>query len=549
MKDGKRERMNPASLWVLLGGIAIVTSLATANAKAPKVPNMFVTSDRCVSCHNGLITPSGQNVSIGANWQSSMMAHSSRDPYWQAAVRRECLEHPESSQAIQDECSACHMPMARYQAKTAGGKGQVFVNLPFLPVATPLHQLSVDGVSCAICHQIQPDKLGTHESFTAGFVVDTQKPLGQRDSYGPYEVDAGRTHVMQSSALLVPQEGLHVQDSALCGSCHTLFTHTRAPGGEIIGELPEQVPYLEWQHSAYNDKEHCQSCHMPQLAEPMHITSVLGQDREPFSRHVFRGGNFLIPKVFNRHRVELGVAAQPQDLENASTQTLQNLAENTARLAIEQAEILNDTLTVDMKITQLAGHKLPTAYPSRRVWLHTTVSDRNGQIVFESGKFQSDGSIAGNDNDADPTRFEPHYTKIQTSDQVQIYEAIMVDADDNVTTGLLRALRFVKDNRILPEGFDKTTADDDIAVRGRAMEDSDFVAGTDAIQYAVSIEDIALPVTVKAQLWYQPIGFRWAQNLKQQQAEEIERFIGYYDDVAAESGTILAEVSQIVDSQ
>lgn len=549
MKDGKRERMNPASLWVLLGGIAIVTSLATADAKTPKVPDMFVASDRCLSCHNGLITPSGQNVSIGTNWQSSMMAHSSRDPYWQASVRRESLEHPESSQAIQDECSACHMPMARYQAKTAGGKGQVFVNLPFLPVATPLHQLAVDGVSCAICHQIQPEKLGTHESFTAGFVVDTEKPLGQRESYGPYEVDAGRTRVMQSSALLVPQEGLHIQDSALCGSCHTLFTHTRAPGGEIIGELPEQVPYLEWQHSAYNDKEHCQSCHMPQLAEPMHITSVLGQDREPFSRHVFRGGNFLIPKVFNRHRVELGVAAQPQDLENASTQTLQNLAENTARLAIEQAEILNDTLLVDMRITQLAGHKLPTAYPSRRVWLHTTVSDRNGQIVFESGKFQADGSIAGNDNDADPTRFEPHYTKIQTPDQVQIYEAIMVDAEDKVTTGLLRALRFIKDNRILPEGFDKTTADDDIAVRGGALEDSDFVAGTDTIQYAVSVKETALPVTVKAQLWYQPIGFRWAQNLKEQQAEEIERFIGYYDDMAAESGTILAEASQIVEGQ
>ncbi len=78
---------------------------------------------------------------------------------------------------------------------------------------------------------------------------------------------------------------------------------------------------------------------------------------------------------------------------------------------------------LDVKITQLAGHKLPTAYPSRRVWLHVVLTDRNGRIVFESGTFQTDGAIAGNDNDADPAQFEPHYAQIETSDQVQIYES------------------------------------------------------------------------------------------------------------------------------
>jgi len=549
MKDGKRERTTLTSLWVLLGIGVIGMALDTIEAKTPKVQDLFVTSDRCLACHNNLITPSGQNVSIGANWQSSMMAHAARDPYWQAAVSRECLEHPESSEAIQDECSACHMPMARYQAKTAGGKGAVFVHLPFLPVATPLHQLSVDGVSCTICHQIQLDKLGTPESFTAGFMVDTAQPLGEREVYGPYEIDAGRTRVMQSSALVVPQQGRHVQDSALCASCHTLFTHTRAPGGKIIGELPEQVPYLEWQHSAYNNTKHCQSCHMPPLAESMNITSVMGQDREQFSRHVFRGGNFLMPKIFSRNRVDLGVVALPQDLENASAQTRQNLAENTARLALERADLSNGRLMLDVKITQLAGHKLPTAYPSRRVWLHVVLTDRNGRIVFESGKFQTDGAIAGNDNDADPTQFEPHYARIETSDQVQIYEAIMADADGNITTGLLRALRFVKDNRILPEGFDKTTADEDIAIRGRALQDSDFGAGTDTVRHALSLDGVERPVHVKAELWYQPIGYRWAQNLREQQSAEIERFIKYYGDMASSSGTILAEVSRIVDGR
>ena len=35
-------------------------------------------------------------------------------------------------------------------------------------------------------------------------------------------------------------------------------------------------------------------------------------------------------------------------------------------------------------VENLAGHKLPTAYPSRRVWLHVTVLD-GPDVVFESG--------------------------------------------------------------------------------------------------------------------------------------------------------------------
>lgn len=39
--------------------------------------------------------------------------------------------------------------------------------------------------------------------------------------------------------------GRHLQSSELCATCHTLYTHALGPGGEVIGELPEQVPYLE----------------------------------------------------------------------------------------------------------------------------------------------------------------------------------------------------------------------------------------------------------------------------------------------------------------
>jgi len=87
------------------------------------------------------------------------------------------------------------------------------------------------------------------------------------------------------------------------------------------------------------------------------------------------------------------------------------------------------------------------------------VRDRKGGKLFESGALNPDGSIQGNDNDADPARFEPHYTQIRSSDQVQIYESILGDSAGAVTTGLISTVGYLKDNRLLPHGFDKSTAE------------------------------------------------------------------------------------------
>src|SRR5512134_2056305 len=81
--------------------------------------SLFAHSDNCVACHNNLIAPNGEDVSIGATWRSTMMANSARDPYWHAGVRRETIDHPSRSADIQNECAACHMPMTQKIAQAA----------------------------------------------------------------------------------------------------------------------------------------------------------------------------------------------------------------------------------------------------------------------------------------------------------------------------------------------------------------------------------------------------------------------------------------------
>jgi len=73
--------------------------------------------------------------------------------------------------------------------------------------------------------------------------------------------------------------------------------------------------------------------------------------------------------------------------------------------------------------------------------------------------------------------------------------------------------------------------------------DSDFGAGGDRIRYAVSVGDAPGPFRVDAELWYQPIAFRWAMNLKKYDAMEPKRFVRYYEETAAGSGVILAHAT------
>ena len=53
------------------------------------------------------------------------------------------------------------------------------------------------------------------------------------------------------------------------------------------------------------------------------------------------------------------------------------------------------------------------------------------------------------------------------------------------------------------------------------------------------------PYQVEAELWYQPIGYRWAMNLKSYDAEEPRRFVGYYEAMASASAVMLVRATAV----
>ncbi len=524
--------------------LALSGQTKTENARGDRLPpgTVIRTSDHCVACHNGMKTSEGEDVSIGLQWQATIMANASRDPYWQASIRREAMDHPTAKQAVEDDCSTCHMPAVRMPERDRGVHSDIFSRFP-LDHFPKGDRAAADGVTCSVCHQIDPVELGTSASFSGN--VKFSKPISRylRAEYGPFDVTPGHQTVMHSStATYKPMRGDHLREAALCGSCHTLITEALGPDGKKLGiQFHEQMPFQEWQHSAYNNTEQtCQYCHMPVVKEAVPITALYGEPRQGLHRHVFVGPNFLVEGMLQDNRDELATVAQPAEMKAMIERTTALLKTQAAKVTISGLQSTASGLAVDVHVENLGGHKLPSAYPSRRAWLHLVVKDAGGNIVFESGRLNPDGSIVGNVNDEDPLKFEPHFREITDPRQVEIYEDIMQDSQGRVTTGLLSAVGYVKDNRILPRGFDKATAAPEIAVMGAAATDPNFTGQGSTVRYVVQAGHATGPFTVEAELWFQPVGFRWAHNLASYKAPEPQRMVRYYEAAARKSAMLIA---------
>ena len=75
------------------------------------------------------------------------------------------------------------------------------------------------------------------------------------------------------------------------------------------------------------------------------------------------------------------------------------------------------------------------------------------------------------------------------------------------------------------------------------MTDPDFKSGGDTVRYSIFVGNAEGPFQVEAEFWFQPISFRWANNLKAYNAMEPQRFTRYYDAMAAGSAVMLVRAS------
>ena len=517
--------MKNLSLLALGSALLTVIVLLTAQILPDDSSNHYAGSGVCAQCHDGLREPSGGDVSIADDWRSTMMANAARDPLWQVKVYSETTRNPGLAGVIEDKCATCHMPMARSELILGGEKVSVWGGNGLLNKEHPFHGLAMDGVSCALCHQISEENLASDESFSGHFLIDPEARRPDRGIFGPYPNPVANP--MRNTVRFTPRHSGHVDEAGLCATCHTLFTPIINDQGQHVGDFPEQTPYLEWKNSVYAEgraqAKSCQDCHMPVASGGIIISNRPPRGltpRSPFFKHFFVGGNAVMLEFLSRYREDFDLNTSEQGLARTKERTEHQLQTGTADIEIAGLRADGRTLIAVVRVQNKTGHKFPTGFPSRRAWIHMIVTDSGGSVLFESGEPGPSGSIAGNDADRDPVSWEPHHTVIRDSGQVQIYEVIMGDLAGKVTYTLLEASDRLKDNRLLPYGFIEAEAGGDIRVVGEAREDERFVGGEHVVTYEVPLRETNAPYRLTVELLYQSVSYSFWRDLLDDEATQ-----------------------------
>jgi hypothetical protein len=248
--------------------------------------------------------------------------------------------------------------------------------------------------------------------------------------------------------------------------------------------------------------------------------------RAPFGRHALFGANAYMLRLLAAEREWVGTATPTAALEAAAAAT-ERFAQRAATLTIESAMIEGGSLRVTVRVQNETGHRFPTGYPSRRAWVELRVLDQGGAVRWASGRFDRVGALV----DASGRRVDlsldaqPHRQVIRNEDEVQIYEGVMADQRGAPTHVLLRAWRWLKDNRIPPRGFSTShpaaTLTQIVGVEG----DPDFgQQGSDVITYQFSPSGF-VPARVEATLWYQSVTPLAIESFSAHPTPESERFV------------------------
>jgi hypothetical protein len=283
------------------------------------------------------------------------------------------------------------------------------------------------------------------------------------------------------------------------------------------------------------------------------------QVRAGFAKHQLVGLNVFLIDMASKFPDTLGIrtadpmlvakGVPPLDL---TRQTILDQAANaTAAIAVENLSLDANELRASVAVTNKTGHKFPSGVGFRRAFVDFTVRDAADKVIWESGRTniagvlvdENDRPIAGelwwkddcsgrvNGPDANP--HQPHYRTISQQDQVQIFQELVTAPESDsakcgrharptgeLTTSFLSICAPLKDNRLLPAGFlplDQRILISEALGAGRDMAEDPGAIGTgddpayaagggDTFAYRIPLTAMSgAPAKVSATLYYQAI--------------------------------------------
>ena len=478
----------------------------------PLQSGTFNSPNQCDNCHGGYDT----NAEPAFTWRGSMMAHSMRDPLFEASM----VIANQDAEFSGDLCIRCHSPGGWLEGRSTPTDGSA------------LTAIDREGVQCHVCHKMM-DPLSTDQTDLT-YINSMSNPTTVHGN-GMYVIDSedirrGPYQNVQSNHATLFSE-FHT-NSKMCATCHdvsnpafskqpdgTYMPNTLgqpAPSFDTYELFPVERTYSEWEMSAYNSVSgvqsdvfggnlthviSCQDCHMKEVTgkgSNKNYTPV----RNDLGQHDLTGGNTFIPLLVK----ELYPDEVDQDAIDAGIVRARYMLQNAATLNIN-ATAIQEGFDVEVEIINETGHKLPSGYPEgRRMWIHLVAYDDNDNVVFESGAYD-------------------YETAVLTQSGTKIYEAklgispevaAIANANGSGTYQSGESFHFVlnnqvvKDNRIPPRGF--TNANFEAIQAAPVAYSYEDGAYSDITHYEVPSDTYK----VEVELFYQTVSKEYIEFLRDQ---------------------------------
>lgn len=387
-------------------------------------------------------------------WAASMMGQASRDPVFLA-----CLNIAEQDAAfVGDMCLRCHSPNGWLAGRSEPTDGSA------------MSGVDLQGVSCHVCHRmVDPvHDPGVDPAVDVDILAGLTNPPASGHN-GSYVIDPEDRRRGPYNITVTPHQWLkspYHRASDMCATCHDVSNpaFTRQPDGTYAlndlntahpthdrhDQFPLERTFSEWSMSDFalgpidmggrfggNQPavSSCQDCHMPKAVGQ---GCYFGEEHTDLGRHYFNGGNTWVLQAI--HNLHLSSETMLEDDTVAAS-----IARAHAMLAAaSDLELTADGSTLNARVINQSGHKLPTGYPEgRRMWLNVQFYSLTGGLIAERGAYDAD-------------------TAMLSTDDTRVYEAKLgLDAAVAAATGLPEGESFhfainntwIKDNRIPPRGF------------------------------------------------------------------------------------------------
>lgn len=419
------------------------------------------------------------------DWVGSMMGNTARDPAFyatlnianqdiidlyksldaagQAAFRtqHQLPDNPDDEllPVTADICLRCHAPVGWLEAHSEPPTpafpfldGQFWgAALLEVPPSDPVDLLAhseaeMEGVQCDFCHRV-------YDGMARRSLFDSSTLMAGNGSFFvsldiPFRENGG-----------IPDTVFPFQkDGDFCGICHDVTNPIIKTRTEVDGAVPDMLhpmerTYTEWYWSGYRDTRRCQECHAP-------MQFLGAQTWMLFPAMASLWGDIDQQWIDRGYDVP---ASRAEALRAAAAKNRSFMKSKAARMEILGAPNQvrpGDEIGVDIKVTNLTGHKLPTGFAEgRQMWIHLQAQDKDGKILWEDGALAAGGELVRSDQ-----------TKVYEQEILaEGYDFIDQQAKDLDGNGVIsseeleKAQHFhfvlmnkiVKDNRIPPKGYNK----------------------------------------------------------------------------------------------